>query len=133
MNMEKIDHVGIAVKNLQNSINTFTALGMDVSEIEEVKNQKVRVAFIDLGPNRIELLEPASPGSPIAKFIKKKGEGIHHLALRVHNLKSILSEYKKQGIRLIDETPRSGAHGLKIAFIHPKSTNGVLIELCEKQ
>lgn len=74
MNMEKIDHVGIAVKNLQNSINTFTALGMDVSEIEEVKNQKVRVAFIDLGPNRIELLEPSSPGSPIAKLKKKKGE-----------------------------------------------------------
>lgn len=132
MDMEKIDHVGIAVRNLQSSINIYKSLGMKVSDIEEIKEQKVNVAFIDIGKNRIELLEPTSPESAIAKFIEKKGEGIHHLAIRVKNLKTILAEYQERGIRLIDKTPRAGSHGLKIAFVHPKYTDGVLLELCEK-
>ncbi len=131
MDMEKIDHVGIAVKNLQKSINMYRSLGMEVTNIEEVKEQKVNIAFINIGENRIELLEPTSPESTIAKFIKKKGEGIHHLAIRVKNLKKTLAEYEERGIRLIDKIPRNSAHGMKIAFVHPKSVQGVLLELCE--
>ncbi|AEH25357.1 methylmalonyl-CoA epimerase [Pyrococcus yayanosii] len=129
---KKIDHVGIAVKNLDESIKVWEGLGFKVEEVEEVPDQKVRVAVIRVGESRIELLEATSEDSPIAKFIEKRGEGIHHLAIGVEDIEAKLEELKRKGYRLIDEKPRIGAGGAKIAFVHPKSVTGVLLELCER-
>ena len=129
---KKIDHVGIAVKNLEEAIKVWEGLGLKVDEIEEVPDQKVRTAIIHIGESRIELLEPTAEDSPIAKFIAKRGEGIHHIALGVTNIEEHLRELKEKGYRLIDEEPRIGAGGAKIAFVHPKAVTGVLLELCER-
>ncbi|MEO2151109.1 MAG: methylmalonyl-CoA epimerase [Thermococcus sp.] len=130
---KKIDHVGIAVKNLEEAIKVWEGLGLKVEEIEEVPDQKVRTAIIHIGESRIELLEPTAEDSPIAKFIAKRGEGIHHIALGVTNIEEHLKELKEKGYRLIDEEPRIGAGGAKIAFVHPKAVTGVLLELCERK
>jgi len=132
MELTHIEHIGIAVKNLKESIKYYEdVLGLKCYSIEEVKDQKVRTAFFRVGQTKIELLESTEPDGPIGKFIEKKGEGIHHLAFNVKNISGALDEAKQKGIRLIDEKPRKGAEGLDIAFLHPKSTNGVLTELCE--
>ncbi len=131
--MKKIDHVGIAVKNLEDAMKVWEGLGLEVEEIEEVSDQKVRTAIIHVGESRIELLEPTAEDSPIAKFIAKRGEGIHHIALGVENLEEHLAKLKEAGYRLIDEKPRMGAGGAKIAFVHPKAVTGVLLELCERK
>ncbi|WP_297421212.1 methylmalonyl-CoA epimerase [Thermococcus sp.] len=129
---KKIDHVGIAVKNLDEAIKVWEGLGLKVDEVEEVPDQKVRTAIIHVGESRIELLEPTSEDSPIAKFIAKRGEGIHHIALGVDDIEGHLSELKGKGYRLIDEKPRPGAGGARIAFVHPKAVTGVLLELCQR-
>jgi len=129
----KIDHIGIAVKDLNAAKHFYEeVLGMRVSEIEEVKEQKVRVAFLPTGDSEIELLESTEVDGPIAKFIEVRGEGLQHIALRVESVQGTINELKEKGIRLIDEVPRYGAGGAKIAFIHPKATFGTLIEICER-
>ncbi len=130
LNPEFVDHIAVAVKNLEEAIKKFERIGLKPYHTEEVADQKVKVAMIKVGPTNIELLEPTSEDSPIAKFIEKKGEGLHHVALRVNGLEEILNSMKEAGIRLIDEKPRLGAEGKKIAFIHPKET-GILLELSE--
>ncbi len=127
-----IEHIGIAVKSLDESIPYYEeVLGLKCYAIEEVKEQKVKTAFFKVGQTKIELLESTDPEGPIGKFIEKKGEGMHHMAFAVEGLEEALAEVEKKGIRLIDKTPRKGAEGLDIAFLHPKSTHGVLTELCE--
>lgn len=129
--IKKINHIGIAVKSLEESISYYEkALGLRCEGIEEVASQKVKVAFIPVGEVRIELLEPTSPESPIAKHIEKKGEGIHHIAFDTDNIEQQLENAKSNDIRLINETPVLGAHGMRVAFLHPKSTKGVLTEFC---
>jgi methylmalonyl-CoA/ethylmalonyl-CoA epimerase len=130
--IEKIDHIGIAVKDLEKACDAFDKLGIKVAGKEDVKEQKVKIAFLPVDDSELELLESTSPDSPITKFIEKKGEGIHHIAFKVKNIDKILEKLKKKGVRLIDEKSRYGAGGAKIAFLHPKSTNGILIELCER-
>ncbi len=133
MNITHIEHIGIAVKNLSEAIKYYeNVLGLKCYEIEEVKDQKVKTAFFQVGQTKIELLESTDAEGPVAKFIDKKGEGIHHIAFAVKNLSEALENAKSKGIRLIDENPRKGAEKLSIAFMHPKSTFGVLTELCEK-
>jgi methylmalonyl-CoA/ethylmalonyl-CoA epimerase len=128
-----IEHIGIAVKNLDEAIKYYEeVLGLKCYAIEEVADQKVKTAFFIVGQTKIELLESTSPDGPIGKFIDKKGEGIHHLAFAVKDLQSSLNEASSKKINLIDERGRKGAEGLNIAFLHPKSTFGVLTELCEK-
>lgn len=132
MNISHIEHIGIAVKNLEESIKYYeNILGLKCYSIEEVKEQKVKTAFFKVGQTKIELLETTDPEGPIGKFIEKKGEGIHHLAYAVKEIESALSEAESKGILLIDKIPRKGAEGLDIAFLHPKSTAGVLTEICE--
>jgi methylmalonyl-CoA/ethylmalonyl-CoA epimerase len=132
MKATHIEHLGIAVKNLEESIKYYEdVLGFECYSIEEVPDQKVKTAFFKVGQTKIELLESTDPEGPIGRFIEKKGEGIHHLAFAVENIESALSEVKDKGVRLIDEKPRPGAEGLDIAFLHPKSTHGVLTEFCE--
>lgn len=132
MKATHIEHLGIAVSNLEESIKYYEdVLGLKCYSVEEVKDQKVKTAFFKVGQTKIELLESTSPDGPIGKFIEKKGQGIHHIAFAVEGLQDSLNEVKEKGVRLIDETPRSGAEGLNIAFLHPKSTQGVLTELCE--
>ncbi len=127
-----IEHIGIAVKNLENAINLYeNVFGLKCYKIEEVADQKVRTAFFLVGQTKIELLESTDPEGPIGKFIEKKGEGVHHIAFAVEDLEVKLSQAEKSGIKLIDSKPRKGAEGLDIAFLHPKSASGVLIELCE--
>lgn len=127
-----IDHVGIAVRDLAQALAFYRdALGMPAPEIEEVADQQVRTAIFFTGNGRVELLEATSPDSPIAKFIEKRGEGIHHLALRVDDVAAKLAELEAQGVQLIDKAPRIGAGGHLIAFVHPKATGGVLLELCQ--
>ena len=131
MELTKIEHIGIAVKNLAESIKFYEdILGLKCYKIEEVKDQKVKTAFFQVGQTKIELLESTDPEGPIGKFIQKKGEGMHHIAFAVNDINSSLEELKKNNIKLIDETTRKGAEALDIAFLHPKSANGVLIELC---
>lgn len=133
MNATHIEHLGIAVANLEESIKYYEeVLGFKCYSVEEVKDQKVKTAFFKVGQTKIELLESTSPEGPIGKFIEKKGQGIHHIAFAVENLQESLDEVKSKGIQLIDEKPRPGAEGLNIAFLHPKSTYGVLTELCEE-
>ena len=128
-----IDHIGVAVKNIDSSLKFWEGtLGIKCTGVEEVTEQKVKTAFLPLKDSEVELLEATSDDSPIAKFIEKKGEGIHHLAIRVDNLENALSELKAQGTRLIDEHPRRGAGGAMIAFIHPAATGGVLLELSQR-
>jgi|SRR5512136_1172790 methylmalonyl-CoA/ethylmalonyl-CoA epimerase len=132
MKITRVDHIGIAVKSIAESLKVYEAMGLKSVGVEEVAEQKVRVAFLPLGEAEIELLESTSPDGPVAKYIEKNGEGIQHLALRVDNLEAALAELKAQGVRLIDEKPRYGAGGAKIAFVHPRSTGGVLLELSER-
>lgn len=132
MKATHIEHLGIAVANLEESIKYYEeVLGFTCYSIEEVSDQKVKTAFFKVGQTKIELLESTSPDGPIGKFIEKKGQGIHHIAFAVEGLQSALDEVKSKGVQLIDEKPRAGAEGLNIAFLHPKSTHGVLTELCE--
>lgn len=133
MKILKIDHLGIAVNSIDQGKDFWTqALGLDFEGTETVTEQKVTTAFLPVGESEVELLESTSPDGPIAKYLEKKGEGIQHVAFRVENLEEALAELKEKGIRLIDEKPRNGAGGARIAFLHPKSTNGVLVELCER-
>ncbi len=134
MNLSHIEHLGIAVKNLEQAIPYYEqVLGLECYSIEEVADQKVRTAFFRVGQTKIELLEPTSDDSAIAKFIEKRGEGIHHLAFAVADgVAAALAECDSKGVQLIDKAPRRGAEGLNIAFLHPKATQGVLTELCEK-
>lgn len=133
MNISHIEHIGIAVKSLEESIPYYeNILGLKCYKIEEVADQKVKTAFFMVGQTKIELLEPTSPESTIANFIEKKGEGMHHIAYKVDSVSDSLAEAESKGVRLIDRAPRGGADGLKIAFLHPKSTCSVLTELCEE-
>ena len=126
---KKIDHIGIAVKNLKSAISLYEMAGFKVSHSEEVIDMNVRVAFLPVGESRFELLEPLAENSAIAKFIKKRGEGIHHICVEVDNIEMALQQLKKQKFRLVDEKPRKGAEGKKVAFVHPASFQGVLLEL----
>ena len=133
MNISHIEHLGIAVKSLEAAIPYYEeVLGLKCYAIEEVADQKVKTAFFKVGQTKLELLEPTAEDSPIAKFLEKKGEGIHHLAFATDGVANALAEVEAKGVRLIDKAPRKGAEGLNIAFVHPKSTIGVLTELCEK-
>lgn len=132
MNITHIEHIGIAVRNLEESIRFYEEkLGLKCYGIEEVKDQKVKTAFFQVGQTKIELLESTDPEGPIGKFIEKKGEGIHHIAFAADDVANSLSELESKDVQLIDKTPRAGAEGLKIAFLHPKSTGGVLMEICQ--
>ena len=134
METTHIEHIGIAVRNLDDAIKYYEGtFGLKCYAIEEVKDQKVRTAFFEIGQTKIELLESTESDGPIGKFIEKRGEGVHHIAFAVKNIESGLAEAEKKGIQLIDKVPRKGAEDLDIAFLHPKSTFGVLTELCEKK
>lgn len=131
--IKKVDHIGIAVTSIEQSLSYYQdVLGLKVEGIETVESQGVKVAFLDAGNTMLELLEPLSEESPVAKFISKRGEGIHHIALGVESIQDRIDEMKDKGIVMIDNTPRRGAHEAKVAFLHPKSTGGVLYELCER-
>jgi methylmalonyl-CoA/ethylmalonyl-CoA epimerase len=130
--LHNINHIGIAVQSLEANIPFYReALGMPFQGIEEVAEQKVRVAMLQVGESKIELLEPTSPDSPIAKFLEKNGPGIHHIAYDVADIEVAIAQMIANGARMIDEQPRNGAHGSRIAFVHPKSSGGVLTELCQ--
>jgi methylmalonyl-CoA/ethylmalonyl-CoA epimerase len=133
MKIKFIDHIRVAVKNLSEASKFYTdILGLERTGTETVSDQKARVSFIPIKDTNIELLESTEPGGPIAKFIESRGEGIHHIALRVENIEEAVQALKTKGVRLIDQKPRIGARGIKIAFIHPRETKGVLIEICEE-
>ena len=133
MNLTHVEHIGIAVKDLKNAIKFYENIfGLKCYAVEEVADQKVKTAFFLVGQTKIELLESTDPEGPIGKFIEKRGEGLHHLAFAVEGLQDNLDELSEKKVGLIDKTPRKGAEGLDIAFLHPKSTFGVLTELCEK-
>jgi methylmalonyl-CoA/ethylmalonyl-CoA epimerase len=130
----KIDHIGIATRHLDEALTLWRdTLGLKVTSTEDVSEQGVRVAMLPVGESQIELLEPLTPNSPVGKFLEKRGPGIHHVALRVTNIQAALVQLKENGARLIDETPRAGAGGCLVAFIHPSSANGVLLELVQHQ
>lgn len=132
--VNRIDHIGIAVKNLDEALKVYTeALGLECKHIEDVPSQKVRVGMIPIGESKIELLESTDDDGPIAKHIEKRGEGVQHIALSVDDIEGALTRLKEKGIRLIDEEPRVGAGGARIAFVHPRGTNGVLLELVERK
>jgi methylmalonyl-CoA/ethylmalonyl-CoA epimerase len=132
--IKKVDHIGIAVKSLADTLPFYTdVLKLPLIGIEEVDSQKVKVAFLQAGDTKLELLEPTTEESSIAKFIEKRGEGIHHVALGVESIEERIVEMNVQGIRMIDDHPRPGAGGAQIAFMHPKAASGVLYELCEKK
>lgn len=134
MKPEKIEHIGIAVKSIDESKAFYEqVLGLECYAVEEVKDQKVKTAFFKIGETKIELLEPTSEDSPVASFIAKRGEGIHHIAYAVEDTDAALKEAEAKSIRLIDQQSRAGAEGLSIGFLHPKSTGGVLTELCSKK
>ena len=134
MNAKRIEHIGIAVKSIEQARKFYEeVLGLKCYAIEEVHDQKVKTAFFKVGETKIELLEPTSADSPVAKFIEKRGEGLHHVAFAVNNTAEALSEAEEKGIRLIDKEPRKGAESLLIGFLHPKSTNGVLFEFCSEE
>ena len=134
MKVLKVDHIGVAVKSISEAKNLYSGLlGLSHAGSETVAEQNVTTAFFPVGDTEVELLESTSPDGPIAKYIEKKGEGIQHIAFRVENIEEVLAELKAKGVQLIDEKPRRGAGGAKIAFLHPKSTFGVLIELCERE
>ncbi len=134
MNLTHIEHLGIAVKSLEEAIPYYeNVLGLKCYAVEEVADQKVKTAFFKIGQTKLELLEPTSPESTIASFIEKRGEGIHHLAFATDDVAACLAEAEEKGVRLIDKAPRAGAEQMMIAFIHPKSTKGVLTEFCMKK
>jgi len=134
MNISHIEHIGIAVNSLEEAIPYYEeTLGMKCYAVEEVTEQKVKTAFFMVGQTKIELLESTSPDGPIGKFLEKKGQGVHHLAFAVNDVNESLSELDEKGVRLIDKTSRKGAEGLNIGFLHPKSTMGVLTEICAKE
>lgn len=128
---KKMAHLGVAVNDLDAAVEKYTQLGFRLEGREVVESEGVQVAFLRLGESRIELLAPLHDQSPIAKFLAKRGEGIHHLAIEVENIEQQLAVYRAQGIQLIDEQPKPGAHGTKVAFVHPRSVHGVLLELCQ--
>lgn len=129
----ELDHIGVAVKSIEESLNFYKNLGFQNYEIEEVPSERVKVCFLSLKNQvNIELLESTSEEGPIAKYIQKKGPGIHHMCYRVKNIESLIQEYVQKGIQMIDQKPRIGAHHCKVAFIHPKASGGVLVELSEK-
>lgn len=130
--LNRIDHIGIAVNSLEETIPFYReSLGMVFRGTEEVVEQKVKVAFLQIGESKVELLEPTSSDSPVAKFLEKNGPGIHHIAYEVDDIEVAIAKLETDGVKMIDRTPRSGAHGARIAFIHPKSSKGVLTELCQ--
>jgi methylmalonyl-CoA/ethylmalonyl-CoA epimerase len=130
----KVDHLGVAVESLDQALALYTGmLGLELQGTETIDEQKVRTAFLPVGDGEIELLESTDPEGPIGKFIAAKGQGLHHIALRVEDIDEALAELKAKGLRLVDEKARYGAGGARIAFLHPKSTNGVLVELCERK
>jgi len=129
--LKKIAHIGVAVNNLQESLAFYNAVGIEPSHIEDVPLQKVKTAFLTVGDVHVELLEPTAPESPIAGFLEKRGQGMHHIAYEVDDITSALAILKNNGIKLINETPVEGAHDMLVAFVHPKSVNGVLTELCQ--
>jgi len=129
--MTKLDHIGIAVRSLD-AARIYEDLGLTIGHTEVVETQKVRTAFLSVGDSNLELLEPTDADSPIAKFIEKRGEGIHHICLRVDDIDAHLARLKEKGYRLINDAPVPGAHGCRVAFLHPAAGNGVLIELSEK-
>jgi len=132
MAVKKIDHIGIAVKDIASALAFYQeALGLENTGFEVVEQQGVRVAFLPVGESRLELLEPLNADSPIAKFIGKRGEGIHHICLDVDDVSETLGEMKERGLQLIDQEPRPGADAKMVAFVHPKASNGVLIELSQ--
>ncbi len=132
MELTHIEHIGIAVNSLEESIPYYeNILGLKCYAVEEVKDQKVKTAFFKIGQTKIELLESTDPEGPIGKFLEKKGQGVHHLAFATNNIEKNLEEVEQNGVRLIDKVPRKGAEGMDIAFLHPKSTFGVLTEFCE--
>lgn len=134
MKITHIEHIGIAVKSLEEAIPFYEeTLGLKCYNVEEVKDQKVKTAFFKVGQTKIELLESTDAEGPIGKFIEKRGEGVHHIAYAVEQIEDQLKKVEEKGVRLIDKTPRKGAEGLDIAFLHPKSTFGVLTELCENK
>jgi methylmalonyl-CoA/ethylmalonyl-CoA epimerase len=134
MKPSHIEHIGIAVRNLESAIPIYEKVfGLSCYNIEEIPDQKVRTAFFMVGQTKIELLESTDPEGPVGKFIAGRGEGVHHIAFAVENIEEKLKHAEEQGIRLIDAKPRKGAEGLDIAFLHPKSTSGVLIEICENR
>lgn len=134
MNISHIEHIGVAVNSLDEAIPFYeNMLGLKCYAIEEVKDQKVKTAFFMVGQTKIELLESTDPEGPIGKFIEKKGQGIHHIAYATDNVNKSLAELEEKGVRLIDQSGRKGAEGLTIGFLHPKSTLGVLTEICNKE
>ncbi|AOT71083.1 methylmalonyl-CoA epimerase [Geosporobacter ferrireducens] len=134
MKVLKVDHIGVAVKSLDETLKFYQEmLGLELQGTEVVEEQKVKVAFLPVGDTEVELLESTDPEGPIAKFIDKKGEGIQHIAFRVENIEEAIAELMGKGVKMIDEKPRYGAGGAKIAFCHPKSTNGVLVEISERE
>ncbi len=129
---KKINHIGLAVKNLDESMKFYKdQLGFEFKGTDEVASQKVKVAFFKIGETNIELVQATSPDSPIAKYLEKNKEGIHHICYEVEDIVSTLKNLKDKGVAMIDETPRPGAHGTLVAFVHPKSSNGVLTEICQ--
>ncbi len=133
MKVKHIDHIGVAVKSIDQAGKFYTEiLGLGIEDVENVAEQKVNVAFIPITDSEVELLESTDPDGPVAKYIDSRGEGVQHIAFRVENIEEALEELKERGVRLIDQAPREGAGGAKIAFIHPKETNGVLVEICER-
>lgn len=129
---QKIDHIGVAVTSIEETLPIYLNMGMKVIHEEVISDQMVRAIFLEVGESCVELLEPTSPESPIAKYLEKKGQGIHHIAYAVDNVEEALSNAKTHGYRLIDEKPRRGGHGKMIAFLHPKDTHGVLTEFCQR-
>ncbi len=130
--LHNVNHIGIAVQSLEDSIGFYRdALAMPLKGIEEIAGQKVRVAMLQVGESKIELLEPTSADSPIARFLEKNGPGIHHIAYEVADIEAAIAQLTQSGVRMIDESPRAGAHDSRIAFLHPKSSGGVLTELCQ--
>ncbi len=132
MSVKSLNHIGIAVRSIDEQKSYYAdTLGLEFEGLEDVPSQKVRVGFFRAGDTRIELLEPTDPDSPVAKFLEKRGEGLHHMAFTVEDIRARILELKESGLRMIDEEPRRGAHHMQIAFVHPKSSFGVLTELCE--
>ena len=133
MRVTRIDHIGIAVREIEQAGKFYTdILGLEIEDIEHVADQRVNVAFIPIADSEVELLASTEPDGPVAKYLDSRGEGIQHIAFRVENIEDALKELNEKGVRLIDQEPRKGADGARIAFIHPKETNGVLVELCER-
>jgi methylmalonyl-CoA/ethylmalonyl-CoA epimerase len=132
--IKKVDHIGIAVRSLEAVLPFYTeVLGLPLLMVEEVESEKLKVAFLKAGETKLELLEPTSPESTVAKFIEKRGEGIHHVALGVESIEERIKELKEKGVRMVQDVPKIGAGGAHVAFMHPKSATGVLYELCEKK